>query len=186
MSVLRSSVLLAALVLLPAVAGCGGAAAPGTSASVGAVTTPAPASQPPGDGASVPANNPPIADGTFTSGKWHVEISGDVNATIDAPLQGGFSMTTGGTTLLSYTDPATGGGGGIVLSPDGNGVTLSTPEVSAAGGDAGDANVCTVTLTKSDASSVAGTFDCKRLLGVVASTAKQVTIDMRGTFEASR
>jgi hypothetical protein len=189
MSVLRSSGLLVLLVVVfVAVAACGGAASPGTSASVGASSTPAAASQPAEPTVvegSPPVENPPIADGAWTSGKWHVEISGDVTATRDDPLQGGFNATTAGTTILAYADPATGDGGGVVLGPV-NGITLSSAAVSTGGGDSGDANVCSVTVTRSDASHLAGTFDCKGLLGAVANPARNVTVNLRGTFEASR
>jgi hypothetical protein len=190
MSVLRSSGLLVVLVvLLPALAGCGGAAAPGASSSVPAGSTRAPASQPAEPtvvDASLPVANPPIVDGAWTSGKWHVEISGDVTATRDDSLAGGFNVTTAGTTLLAYADPTTGDGGGVIIGPEVNGITLSSAAVSLAGGDSGDANVCTVVVTQADASRLAGTFDCKRLLGVVASASRNVTVDVRGTFEASR
>jgi hypothetical protein len=191
MSALRSSALLIALVvLLAAVAACAGTASPSASASLGAGTTPAPASQPvepSTDGGTGTVNNPPIVDGAYTSGKLHVEISGDVTATLDFPLQGGMSMTTAGATLLSFADTATSEGGGIVIASTGNAITLSTKSVSTAGGNSGgDSNTCTITVSQSDASKLAGTFDCKRLVGIVATSSTGVTIDMRGTFEASR
>jgi hypothetical protein len=189
MSILRPSGLLIGLVLtLAAVAACGSSASPSPSASVGA-GTPAPVSQPvaSSDGGTGTSSNPPIVDGAYTSGKLHVEISGDVTATLDFPLQGGLSMTSGGATILSFANTSTGDGGGVVVAPTGNAITISSSTVSTAGGDTGgDANVCTVAVTQSDASRLAGTFDCKRLVGVVANASKTVTVDMRGTFEASR
>lgn len=191
MSVLRSSALpIVLLVLLAAVAACGGAASPSASASLGTGSTQAPASQPvppSSDGGTGTVSNPPIVDGAYTSGNVHIEISGDVTATFDFPLQGGASVTTAGATLLSFADTANSEGGGIVVASTGNAITLSSSRVSTAGGDTGgDTNVCAITVTQSDASKLAGTFDCKRLVGVVASTSQSVTIDMRGTFEASR
>jgi hypothetical protein len=192
MSVLRSGGLLAALVVVLAVAAaCGGAStSPGASASVTTGATPAPASQstepsdvPDGSGGT--ASNPPIADGAFTSGKLHIEVSGDVTATVDLPLQGGLSFTQAGSTVLSYADPATGDGGGVAISPDGNVITLSTAAVSTAGASV-QATGCRITVTQSDASRLAGTVDCPGLPGVVAATAKNVTVNLRGTFEASR
>jgi hypothetical protein len=188
MSVLRSSALLvAALVLVPVIAGCGGAAAPGGSASTstGAGVTPPPASQPAGGGGTVV--NPPIADGTYKSGKWHVEITGDVTATLDNPLEGPYNNTSAGTTILNYQDATTGDGGGIVLSGGVNGVNMSSKAISTGGSNV-DSNVCAVVVTRSDATGIAGTFDCKRILGVVTSGTNptNVTVDMKGTFEASR
>jgi hypothetical protein len=187
MSVLRSSALLAvALVLLPVVAGCGGAASPGTSASAGTGTgaTQAAASQPAGGGGTVV--NPPIVDATYTTGKWHVEITGEVTATLDNPLQGAFNVTDAGTTILNYQDATTGDGGGIVLSAAVNGVNVSSKAISSGGSNV-DANVCAVVVTRSDATGLAGTFDCKGLVSVVAGASpRNVTVDMRGTFEANR
>jgi hypothetical protein len=189
MSVLRSSAVPVGLVLLLAVVAACGAASPTGSASIGAGTTPAPASQPvqpSSDAGTGTVNNPPIVDGGWTSGNLHIEVSGDVTATLDYPLQGGMSMTTAGATLLSFADAANSEGGGIVVASTGNAITLSSSRVSTAGGDTGDANQCTIAVTQSDASKLAGTFDCKRLVGVVASESRNVTVDMRGTFEATR
>jgi hypothetical protein len=191
MSVLRSACLLATLVVVLAVAAaCGGAASPGASSPATTGATPAPASQPaePSDapaGSGGTVSNPPIADGAFTSGKLHLEISGDVTATVDVPLQGGLSFTQAGSTVLSYADPSTGDGGGVAISPDGNVITLSTAAVSTAGASV-QATGCRITVTQSDASRLAGTVDCPGLPGVVAATAKNVTVNLRGTFEASR
>jgi streptogramin lyase len=185
MSVQRSIALFVlAFVLLPVVAGCGGAAVPGASASVpvGAGATPPAASPPAGQ-----LNNPPLVDAKYTTGTFHVEVTGDVTKTFDAALQGSVSFTSEGSTILSYADPTTGDGGGVVLSAAVNGVTVSSPAISTGGSNA-DSNVCAVVVTQSDASRVAGTFDCRRVLGVVAAatSATNVTVDVRGTFEANR
>lgn len=183
MSVRRSNALLVlAVILLPAVAACGGAAVPSPSVPVGAGATPPPASPPAGQ-----VSNPPLVDARYTTGTFHVEVTGDVTKTIDAALQGSFSFTSEGSTILSYADPTTGDGGGVVLSAAVNGITVSSPAIST-GGSNSDSNVCAVVVAQADASRVAGTFDCKRVVGVVASatTATQVTVDVRGTFEANR
>lgn len=190
MSVMRSSGLLMGLVLLLGVVAACGAATTTASGSLGAVATPPPASQPvqastdPGTGT---VSNPPIVVGAYTSGKFHVEISGDVTATIDASLQGGVSFTTAESTILSFADAASGAGGGVILSAEVNGITISSPAVTTGGSNV-DASHCNVAVTQSDASRVAGTFDCQGILGVVSSgtDAKTVTVNVRGTFEASR
>jgi hypothetical protein len=191
MSVVRSSGLFVALIVLVAVlTGCGGTPGAGGSVNAGAKQ---PGASQPGGGASTPVDNPPtvdnppIVDGAFTSGNMHAEISGDVNTTLDFPLQGGMSITTGGSTVLSYADPATGNGGGVIISPEVNGITIASTQVSLGGSNA-DANICTIVVTRSDAAGLAGTFDCKRILGVVvdAAAGKNVTVDVRGTFEARR
>jgi hypothetical protein len=192
MSVLRPSGLLIVLVLaLAAVAACGSSASPSTSASVAAGATPVPASQPaeptdvPTDGGGPAFSIPPIVDAQYTTGKLHAEISGDVTTTLDAPLQGGLSFTSGDSTVLSYADATGSNGGGIVIGGGILGVTIATKELSTAG-STGDSNHCDVSLSQSDASRLAGTFDCKRLIGVVPDGSRNVTVDMKGTFEASR
>ena len=190
MSVLRTGALpIVFVVLLAIVAGCA-AGEPIVTSSIGGVATLPPASQPvepSSDDGTGTVSIPPIVDGGWTSGKLHIEISGDVTATLDFPLQGGMSMTTAGATLLSYADPGTSEGGGVVVASTGNGITLSSAKVSTAGGaGGGDANTCTIAITQSDASRLAGTFDCKRLVGLVAAESRNVTVDMKGTFEASR
>ncbi len=185
MSVLRFSVLLVVLVFLAVVAGCGGTAAPGTSASVGTAATPPPEVEPPDDGGGA-VDNPPLVPATYTTGTLHLEVTGDVNKTLDLPLQANASFTAEESTILSYGD-ASGAGGGIILSADVNGFTVSSTEISL-GGSNQDANVCAVVVTQSDASRVAGTIDCRGILGVVTSGAnpRNVTVDVRGTYEASR
>jgi len=189
MSILRSHALvLVALAVLLVVAACGGATTPGASGSAGTAASQPVASEPvpsePADG-GVTVSNPPLVAATYKTGKLHAEITGEVTKTIDAPLQGNFSLTSEGTTILSYAD-ANGDGGGVILSAEVNGITISTTDVSTGGSNA-DANVCTVVVTQSDASKVAGTFDCKGVLGVVASgpNPRNVAVDVRGTFEAS-
>ncbi len=186
--IVRATLLAVAIV---AVSACGSAtpSASGGSPAAGATANPvATGGSQPTPGAPLPgANNPPIADGAFTSGKLHVEISGDVNMTLDAPLQGGVSFTAAGSTVLTFADPATGSGGAVAISPEGNVVTISGPAISTAASSVVASGVgCTITVTTSDAARLAGNFDCKRLPGLVPSTSKQVTVDLRGTFEAAR
>ncbi|HEY0443499.1 MAG TPA: hypothetical protein VGC90_04675 [Candidatus Limnocylindrales bacterium] len=165
----------------PAGGGASGAASTGPAAA-----TPA---QPAGGATADPgaASNPIIADGTFTTGKFHADIHGDVTLTVDAPLQGGISVTAAGSTVLSFIDPKSGTGGGLSLSPEGNAVTISSPQVTTAGTSAAVGGAgCTITVSTSDASRVAGTFDCHGLAGIVVASRKNVTVDMQGTFEATR
>lgn len=177
-------------VAIVAVAACTNATPPSGAGSpaAGATAPAATSGTQPTPGAPLPgANNPPIADGAFTSGKLHVEISGDVKLTLDAPLQGGVSFTAAGSTVLTFADPATGSGGAVAIAPEGNVITISSPAISTAASTVAASGVgCTITVTTSDAARLAGNFDCKRLPGLVASTSKQVTVDMRGTFEAAR
>jgi hypothetical protein len=189
MFVLRSSgPLVVLIVLVTTLIGCGGATTPGASGSVGTVSpgdTPPPTTEPDA-GASVPVDNPPILDGTFSTGKIHVEVSGEVNKTFDFPLQAGGGFSGQGSTVLTYGESAT-GAAVVILSAETQGFTISSPEFSV-GGSSGEGNNCTISVSQSDAARVAGTFDCKGAIGLAGDGAamKQVTADLRGTFEASR
>lgn len=191
---LRASLLAIAVV---AVSACSSSASPsgGGSTAAGATAgTAATAGKQPTAGTQpttatplTGANNPPIADGAFGNGKLHVEISGDVNKTIDIPLQGAASFTAAGSTILNFADPTAGNVGAVAISPEGNVITVTSAAITAAGSSAMASGVgCTIAVTQSDASRLAGNFDCKRLPSLVNSQTKQVIIDMRGTFEASR
>lgn len=178
-------------VAIVAVSACGSAVPPAGGGATPASATQNPAVTPGTQStpdAPVPgASTPPIADGAWTSGKWHVEISGGVSATLDAPLQGGFNFTDAGTTILSYADPTTGDGGAVQINSEGYAITLSSP-VSTLGISfiSPTGSGCTVTMTQTDASRLAGSFDCKQLPGVVPSTSKRVAVNLKGTFEAAR
>ncbi|MDQ2966489.1 MAG: hypothetical protein M3R57_11640, partial [Chloroflexota bacterium] len=66
------------------------------------------------------------------------------------------------------------------------GIQVSTNDFYTGGSNA-DRNVCTVVVTQSDATKVAGTIECKGISGQVTSgtSPKEVTVDVRGTFDAS-
>ncbi|MFL5679767.1 MAG: hypothetical protein ACJ77B_04125 [Chloroflexota bacterium] len=190
MSVLRSRGGVAAcLAMTIALAACSGAASPttGGGGGGGGAATPGAAASSGGGAPAGNPNNPAIADGAYTTGKLHADITGGVTTTIDVPLQGGLNMTAAGSTILNYAD-ASGDGGGVALSTQGNAVTISSKAVTTAGASntSGASGTCSMTVTQADPNHLSGTFDCKGLPGFVVDGSKQVVIDMRGTFDAAR
>jgi hypothetical protein len=188
----RLVVLATALMIVSA---CGGGvsatSSPTNGAAGGTSSTPAAATNvlPGGATPTPPAagSNPVIADGTFTTGKFHAVVRGDVSLILDAPLQGGISMTAAGSTVLNYIDGKTAAGGAVTLSPEGSAITISAPAVTTVGTSAAvGGGGCVITVTTSDAARVNGSFDCHALPGTVLASRKTVTIDVQGTFEANR
>lgn len=184
-AILLATAIVAVSACSTAVPPAGGGATPASATQIPAVT-PGTQSTP---GAPVPgATTPPIADGDWTSGKWHVEISGDVSATLDAPLQGAFNMTDRGQTVVTYTSPTAGDAGSLIISEGGFAIEIRSAAVTTGGISfiSPTGSGCTLTLTQSDNSRLAGSFDCKLLPGTVSSTGKRVAVNLKGTFEAAR
>jgi hypothetical protein len=164
-------------------AGCGSSSTANPTVDSGATAVDEPtvdANQPAGGGGG---DVPVIADGSYTSGTSHVEVSGGKDLTADAALAVGASQTIEGTTLLLYQGGE--GDNGIVFSvanasPDGPGITLTTAVVIT-GGDRNSG--CTIEFTRNDGSGLAGTFDCVDLQGVGGYLG---TVDVKGSFSAER
>ena len=176
------------LALVVVVAACGSSAPSSASSSAAsasaAASAPAPSASASSGAPSSNPSNPPVVAGAFTTGKLHVEISGDVTATFDAPLLGAMSAASAGSTLLTYANSSTGDGGSVVISDKSAGVAALS---SSAGVSASGTRVnCTISVTQSDASRVAGTFDCKHVLAILSNGSASGNVDMRGTFEAAR
>jgi hypothetical protein len=185
MAILRSRALvLVALIVLLVVAACGGATTPGASGSAGtAASQPVAATppvEPPADG-NTAGSIPPIFAATYTKGAFHADISGDKTGTLDLQLRDGFSAE--GSTFINYG--ALGGDEATILTaPELIGVSASLGEVSIVGSTV-DQNHCDVVITQSDATRLAGTFDCGDLVSFDSATGTNISLDMRGTFEAS-
>lgn len=170
---------------------CGGTPAGSTVATAGPSTgaEPTTATQPsvdPGGGATT--SNPPITIAAFTGGTFHAEVTGVVTTTLDYPLLGGQSIIIAGATIFAFGDAsgASGAGVSVAITDEGNSLTISSPEVSLAGGNVGaDANRCTITVTRSDASGVAGTIQCADLVAVYDNLSKNGNVNITGTFEAT-
>ncbi len=181
-----------ALVALLSVAACGGGGGSGDASGDGgaqdgggAAATPAgqePTTAPAAGGGD--DDVPVIADGTYTAGTAHIEVTGDKSMTVDAPLVPGASSTASGSTLLMFLLGE--GEAAVTLTvavnaDPGPAISLASATVfTAGGGDEG----CRFRFTRNDASGVAGTFACPGLEGMSAGGAEQATVDVNGTFSA--
>jgi hypothetical protein len=193
MSVQRPAAVPAVLIaVLIVVAACGGGAAspgaasqPGGGATPGAATpngesTDEPTDGPDGGGGNV--NVPPVLITAFTKGTFHAEVTGDTTATLDLTI--GMGLSAEGSTILNYGNAGDEQQASVIISPELIGVTASVGTFSIAGSTS-DANHCDAAITQSDATRLAGTFDCRRLVTFNSATSSNVTTDIRGTFEAS-
>ena len=130
---------------------------------------------------------PDVADGAYTGGTAHIEVTGDKTLNADLALRshhvhhGGRRDRPGRSTraanrILIHTIVAFGTESGPAFS-------LTSPVVFAAGGlEQG----CAFELTRNDASGLAGTFTCRGLDGMSAEGLEQPKVDVVGTFTADR
>lgn len=135
-----------------------------------------------GGGGSIPT----IADGRYKGGTAHIEVSGDVNETLDAALSPVVSITTSGLTALTYStgSATTQVVVNVVFNPDtGPAISYQSAKVLAAGGVS---EGCHVELTKNDASGLAGTFSCSGLEGLAPGAVDPAKVDLKGTYSADR
>ena len=193
---LGSISLVVALGLL--LASCG-SSTPGTAGGSASVNPSAPAAS--NDAASPPDETvapsvastvggggtiPTIAEGRYTAGKSHFEISGEASETVDADLAAAASVTAEGLTLLSYSagSGATGVVAHVVFNPDlGPSISYQSAKLVTAGGVP---EGCHVELTKNDASGLAGTFSCTGLDALVPGAVTTTKVNVNGTFSANR
>jgi hypothetical protein len=192
------------LTLIPAtilIVACGGSSTPGANAPLtsagggnpsvsagggGGATGGAP-TNPPGGGGGANAGIPTIADGTYTSGTAHVEISGGRNDTFDVDSASG--VTAGGNTILAFTGadnqkvvqlsflaPGQGTSGGLSVATN-----VSNAVFATAGTWGGE---CQVRITRNNASGLSGEFSCKDANGLAGVIGGKFNI--KGTFAAER
>jgi hypothetical protein len=176
-------VVIVILTALASVAACGGSTSSGATATSGQGSTPAaatPPAEPPADG-NAAGTIPPIFAATYAKGAFHADISGDKTGTLDLQLRDGFSAE--GSTFINYGEVG-GDEATILTAPELIGVSASLGQVSIVGSTV-DRNHCDVVITQSDATRLAGTFDCGDLVSFDSATGTNISLDMRGTFEAS-
>jgi hypothetical protein len=122
---------------------------------------------------------PAVENGNWTGGTLHMEVTGDAEATFDAP---GSGSTLDGVTSAAFTEaPNTVsiGLGGDTESA----ISLTAGGVSTVGGFRTN---CTIDFTKSEASSLAADFACDDLDAVGTGTTDIKTIDVTGNFTLTR
>jgi hypothetical protein len=178
----------ASLVLL--LSACGGAAnapiASGTS-TVAATAAPTPTTAPVGGGGGANAGIPAIADGSFRSGKVHVEVSGGKNETVDIGTLSG--STTSGSTFLVYANadiqkvvqfsflaPTESDRGGVTVGVTAGAVAFAT--IGTWGKD------CQVKITRNDAAGLSGEFSCSN--APASEGIRGFGVNIKGTFSAER
>jgi len=124
---------------------------------------------------------PELSDGAW-QGTAHVQVSGDVDATFDAP---GGGISQAGSSVLTFAfDEAATKGSQIALSPDqGSSVFVTVDNVSA-GGNVGDK--CSVSASTNDDAKAVVDFSCKGVEGVSTKDLKSYVVDIKGTFEVTR
>jgi hypothetical protein len=178
----QHGVIVLVLAVLLVGAGCGGddddsasSDAAGSTAEGTSKTTEAPADD--GASSSNSGDLPTLGDASYAKGTAHFEVSGDKDASYD--LLGG-GATTGGFTTLSFRDDGTGATLAIVW-----GDSESDPAVALAGEDFATGGTigkeCSVSVDTSDATSVAGEFECKDMPGV--GGVQELKLDAKGSFE---
>jgi hypothetical protein len=97
-------------------------------------------------------------------------------------------MTAGAATILTYGDAMSGEGVAVsvAITEGGNGLTISGPKVTAAGGSGSAGSNCVITLTRSEPAAIAGNIQCTDVPAIFENMTKSGTIELSGTFEATR
>lgn len=127
---------------------------------------------------------PAIADGTYTGGTAHLEVSGDKTLVVDLPLLPITSTTVGGFTLLTYSagDGEANVSLNVIVDPEvGPSMSLASAVVFSVGGRE---QGCAFEFTRNDGSGVSGTVACSDLEGMSAGGLEQPIVDIHGTFTA--
>lgn len=161
-----------------------GSVSPGTSGARGASGAPTASV---GGGGGATAGIPAIADGSFRSGKVHVEVSGGKNETLDIGTLSG--STTGGSTFLVYTTadiqkvvqlsllaPTESDLGAVTVGTTVGAVTFTT--IGTWGKD------CQVKITRNDTAGLSGEFSCSN--APAAEGIRGFGVNFKGTFSAER
>jgi hypothetical protein len=122
---------------------------------------------------------PTIEDGNWTGGNIHVEVTGDREATFDAPASG---STLDGVTSAAFTDGTNLVSIGLGGSEE-SAISLTADGVSTIGGFRTN---CTINFTENDPSNLAADFECNDLEAISTSATETYTIDVEGNFTLTR
>ncbi|MEP7040689.1 MAG: hypothetical protein ABI864_03850 [Chloroflexota bacterium] len=123
-----------------------------------------------------------LADGQWTSGTAHLDYSGDKSGSFDAPLFAITSLTTGGTSVLTFIDTEKGLSATVAIYPDSFAVSVTTAAFT---GGAGTTTNCTVTYQAGDEHNIEASFNCQNA-PVIFTTGGNGTVNLEGTLSASR
>jgi hypothetical protein len=132
-----------------------------------------------GDGGGLDAT---LSDGAWTGGEAHIDVSGDATATADAPLTPTLSLTDSASTNLIYTNEA-GALIGIAIYVDSFAISITTAEVVAG---SGTTTTCSVDWHSTADNNLSADFDCPNSPSFTASGSTAGTVNIRGSFTATR
>lgn len=171
--------LLAACSATPSSSDGGGASQePGASTGGAASQEPA-ASQGGGGGGGIDVT---LSDGTWTGGSAQVTVSGDASANIDAQLQSMLSTTSGASTTLTYVSSSS-ELVAIAIYTDSFAVSVTTADMTGGGGTT---TTCDVTWHSTDDNNLSADFNCPNSPAFTTSGTSGGTIDIEGSFTATR
>lgn len=175
-----------ALVLLAACGGTPSESAGGDTSQEPGASQPAasqPAASQGGGGGGGGGIDVTLSDGSWTGGSAQVTVSGDATADIDAPLQSELSMTSGGSTTLSYISSSSQAAVVIAIYTDSFAVSVTTADMTGGGGTT---TTCDVTWHSTDDNNISADFSCPDSPSFTISGTSGGTIDIEGSFTATR
>ena len=179
----------AALVLAACSSSPSGSAAPssGSEPSAAAASQAPAASQAGGGGGGGGSGTGGIgvvlSDGNWTGGNAHVNASGDLTASFDAPLFQFSSLTTAGENLLTYVNADTTHSVIIAVYPDQFAISVTTPDGVGGGGTTTN---CDVSYSSNDDHQISGQFTCADSPVISATGSTIGTATLEGDFTATR
>jgi hypothetical protein len=124
-----------------------------------------------------------LPDGAWSSGDVHVSISGDADASHDAPLIGTQSYTGGGETILTYADPDGSVLVGVNINADSFSISVTTTELVAGGGTTTN---CSVEYHPADDNNIEADFSCPDSPAFTMTGTSGGTVNIEGSLTASR
>jgi hypothetical protein len=163
-------------------AACASPAASEPGASSGAEPAAAEGSEAGGDGGSGGIGIT-LPDGAWSGGDLHVSISGDADASYDAPLNGPGSYTNGGETILSYIDADGSVSVGVAINADSFSISVTTAELVAGGGTTTN---CTVEYHTANDNNIDADFSCPNSPAFTMTGTSGGTVNLEGSLTASR
>jgi hypothetical protein len=158
-----------------------GQPAPTATAGSGSAQTPAPG----GGGGGGGGGGLTLPEGAWSGGNLHLVVSGDFSATIDAPLFPSTSVTIPDYTILYYIAEASQSSVTLGIYSDYVAISLTTPQFVGGAGSTQD-SVCSASFARREANSVEGTITCTDAPVVSTAGAIGQTVDMQGSFTATR
>jgi hypothetical protein len=138
-----------------------------------------------GNGGTGNGSIPTLSDGQWTGGKAHAEVTGDVSGTFDAVINPALATSAGNNTSLTYFTPDSLKQVAVALAGGTAAVSVITPEWVGGGGTTEGAQ-CSVSFTKSEDKSLAGTVTCTNAPVIDATGAASKAANIVVTFDATR